>query len=77
MTFWEASNEESMKSIQNFVGREETFVVQEFEIFKQRNTIVAMVKCSFAIETRSAAKLQRRWNCNQHMTVGIFKNLEM
>ena len=66
-----------MKSIQNFVGGEGTFVVQEFEIFKQRNTIVAIVKCPIAIETRSAAKLQSRQNYNQEMTVGIFKNLDL
>ena len=68
------AKEYSTSSIQYFVGRE----VQEFDIFKQRNTIllVAMGKCLLAIEARPAAKLQRRRNYNQHMTVGIFKNLD-
>ena len=36
-----------------------------------------MGKCPLAIEARPAAKIQRRQNYNQHMTVGIFKNLDL
>ena len=67
--------EKSTSSIENFVGREGTFETQEFEIFKQRKTIllVAMGVCPLALDTISGAKLQRRWSYNQHMTVGIFR----
>ena len=73
------AKEDLTSRIQKNFGREGTIEVQEFTSVKQRNTIllVAMGKCPLAIETRSAAKLQRRWNYNQHMTVGIFKHLEM
>ena len=81
ISLWMGSEEmeNSSRSIEMFVGRRGNFEAKEFDIFKHNSTILLVVKgkCPLANETRTAAELKRKRNYNQHMTVGIFKNLEL
>ena len=71
--------ENSSKSIENYIGKQGTFEVIEYDITKNNNTILLIVKgkCPVAKNTRAIAKITKR-NCyEQHMTVGKFKKLNV